>query len=88
MELILGATEAIDNDYLTNFGDVAEEVVKEWLVTFQGWGLLSSILDSNKHGYVVQSLAYTSTTWEGEFSKENVFDTTACLGKHPWERAV
>ena len=64
MELILGATEAIDNDYLTDFGDVAEEVVKEWLVTFQGWGLLSSILDSNTDRYVVQSLAYTSAIWD------------------------
>merc|ERR1711892_308927 len=79
MELVLDATKAANTDYLTDIEEAAEKAVRDWLVTFPGWGLLSSILDSKIHRHVVLSLDYTSTNWGrktgGEFSEEKVFDT-------------
>ena len=79
MELILDATDEADSDNLIDIEEAAEDATREWLVTFQGWGLLSSILDSKIHRHVVLSLAYTSANWDtdtgGEFSEEKVFDT-------------
>ena len=60
MELILDATDEADSDNLIDIEEAAEDATREWLVTFQGWGLLSSILDSKIHRHVVLSLAYTS----------------------------
>jgi len=77
MELILGATEDIE----ANIGDIetfSTDAICDWLVTFGGWGLLSSILDSKMHRHVLLSLAYTSSHWDqetgGEFSEEKVFN--------------
>ena len=79
MELVLDATEEADTDYLIDIEEAAEDALREWLITFQGWGLLSSILDSKIHRHVVLSLAYTSANWDtdtgGEFTEEKVFDT-------------
>jgi len=79
MELILNATEEVASDNLIDIEEAAEDAMREWLVTFKGWGLLSSILDSKIHRHVVLSLAYTSSNWDedtgGEFSEEKVFDT-------------
>lgn len=63
MELILGATEDIE----ANIGDIetfSTDAICDWLVTFGGWGLLSSILDSKMHRHVLLSLAYTSSHWD------------------------
>ena len=79
MELILDATDEADSDNLIDIEEACEDAMREWLVTFQGWGLLSSILDSKIHRHVVLSLAYTSSNWDrdtgGEFSEEKVFET-------------
>eukprot|EP00092_Neocalanus_flemingeri_P007200 GFUD01007778.1.p1 GENE.GFUD01007778.1~~GFUD01007778.1.p1 ORF type:complete len:356 (-),score=97.92 GFUD01007778.1:35-1102(-) len=79
MELILDATEEAAADNLIDIEEAAEDAMREWLVTFKGWGLLSSILDSKIHRHVVLSLAYTSSNWDmdtgGEFTEEKVFDT-------------
>ena len=79
MDLILEATEEVGTDNIIDIEAGAEESLKEWLVTFQGWGLLSSILDSKMHRHVLLSLAYTSSNWDestgGEFTEEKVFET-------------
>ena len=79
MDLILEATEEVETDNIIDIEAGAEESLKEWLVTFQGWGLLSSILDSKMHRHVLLSLAYTSSNWDestgGEFTEEKVFET-------------
>lgn len=79
MDLILNATEEADTDNLIKIEEATEDAIRDWLVTFQGWGLLSSILDSKVHRHVVLSLAYTSANWDeetgGDFSEEKVFDT-------------
>ena len=79
MDLILQATEEVATDNIIDIEAGAEESLKEWLVTFQGWGLLSSILDSKMHRHVLLSLAYTSSNWDestgGEFTEEKVFET-------------
>ena len=38
MELVLDATEAANTDYLTDIEEAAEKAVRDWLVTFPGWG--------------------------------------------------
>jgi len=79
MEIILDVTEDCDTDNLIEIEALSEDCIRDWLVTFSGWGLLSSILDSKMHRHVLLSLAYTSSHWDpntgGEFSEEKVFDT-------------
>jgi len=79
MELILDATEEMDTYNLVDVEEAAEDALREWLVTFPGWGLLSSVLDSKVHRHVVLSFAYTSANWDqetgGQFSERKVFDT-------------
>jgi len=77
MELILGATEEVEA-YIGDIETFSTDAIFDWLVTFGGWGLLSSILDSKMHRHVLLSLAYTSSHWDqetgGEFSEEKVFN--------------
>ena len=79
MELVLDVADEVDTDVLIDIEASTEDAVKDWLVTFSGWGLLSSILDSKVHRHVLLSLAYTSSNWDaetgGEFSEEKVFQT-------------
>ena len=48
MELVLAATEIAGNDSIADIEETTEKLLKDWLTTFEGWGLLSSIapLDS------------------------------------------
>jgi len=77
MSLVL---EAASQDYkvLLDIEERAEERMKRWLATFEGWGLLASILPPLKHRYFILSLAYTSANWDvstgGEHSEEKVFE--------------
>ena len=79
MNLILDATKEAHTDNMSDIEALSEDALKEWLVTFQGWGLLSSVLDSRRHRHVLLSLAYTSENWDeqtgGEFTEEKIFDT-------------
>jgi len=79
MELILASTQLSETDNIIDIEAEAEDSLREWLVTFQGWGLLSSVLDSKMHRHVLLSLAYTSSNWDegtgGEFTEEKVFNT-------------
>jgi len=78
MELVLAATEKAANDNTVDIEEAAEEAMKEWLTTFQGWGLLSSVVPAGNVRHFVLSLAYTSQNWDeetgGEYSEEKVFD--------------
>ena len=79
MELVLNVADEADTDVLIDIEASTEDAIRDWLVTFSGWGLLSSILDSKIHRHVLLSLAYTSSNWDpdtgGEFSEEKVFNT-------------
>ena len=79
MELVLDMADEADTDVLIDIEASTEDAIRDWLVTFSGWGLLSSILDSKIHRHVLLSLAYTSSNWDtdtgGEFSEEKVFET-------------
>ena len=79
MELVLEVADEADTDVLIDIEASTEDAIRDWLVTFSGWGLLSSILDSKIHRHVLLSLAYTSSNWDpetgGEFSEEKVFET-------------
>jgi len=78
MELVLAATEKAGNDNTAEIEEAAEDALKEWMTTFQGWGLLSSIVPAGSVRHIVLSLAYTSQNWDeetgGEYSEEKVFD--------------
>jgi len=60
-----------------NIEETAEGKLKEWLTTFQGWGLLSSLLPASTHRYFILSLAFTSANWDedsgGVFTEEKAF---------------
>ena len=79
MDIILGATKEAQTDNVIDIEAFAEDALRDWLVTFNGWGLLSSVLDSRRHRHVLLSLAYTSENWDeetgGEFTEEKIFDT-------------
>jgi len=55
-----------------------EQRLQSWLATFQGWGLLSSMLPNLKHRHFILALAYTSANWNedsgGERTDEKVFE--------------
>ena len=78
MELVLAATEKAGNDNTVDVEEAAEDALKEWITTFQGWGLLSSIVPAGSLRHIVLSLAYISQNWDeetgGEYSEEKVFD--------------
>ena len=84
----LEATE--DYDSMAEVEEKAEKVLRTWLTSFQGWGLLSSMLPTEKHRYFILSLAYASANWNestgGPYSTEKIFDTVKyvyenCPGK-------
>ena len=39
MGLVLAAIEKAGNDYTVDIEEAAEEAMKDWLTTLQGWGL-------------------------------------------------
>jgi len=63
----------------TDVEESAEELIRAWIQTFEGWGLLSALLPTTSSRYFILSLAYTAEKWDtesgGEFSEEKVFDT-------------
>ena len=88
MKMILEATE--DYDSMTEVEEKTEKVLRTWLTSFQGWGLLSSMLPTERHRYFILSLAYASANWNestgGPYSTEKIFDTVKfvyenCPGK-------
>ena len=78
MQLILDVVEDYEIENLIDIEAVSEEVISEWLISFEGWGLLASILDTSVHRHVLLSLAYTRDNWNedtgGEYSDQKVFD--------------
>jgi len=77
LELLL---EAACEDYfmIQDIERKAEQRLKDWLTTFQGWGLLSSMLPNLKHRHFILALAYTAANWNedtgGERTDEKVFE--------------
>jgi len=77
LELLL---EAASEDYsmIQDIERKAEQRLKDWLTTFQGWGLLSSMLPNLKHRHFILALAYTAANWNedtgGERTDEKVFE--------------
>ena len=41
---MLGATEKAANDSTVDIEEAAEEVLRDWMTSFQGWGLLTSLV--------------------------------------------
>jgi len=72
--------ESASEDYyvIQDIEERAEARMRHWLASFEGWGLLASILPPLKHRYFILSLAYTSANWDtgtgGEHSEEKVFE--------------
>jgi len=88
MKMVLDATD--DYDSMAEVEENTELAISEWLTTFRGWGLLSSMLPTEKHRYFILSLVYASTHWNettgGPYSTEKIFDTVKyvyenCPGK-------
>jgi len=88
MNMIIEATEHYDS--MVDVEEKTEKVLRKWLTTFHGWGLLSSMLPTEKHRYFILSLAYASANWNeatgGPYSTEKIFDTVKyvyenCPGK-------
>jgi len=77
MNLILESTLE-DWEVPVNIEETAENKLKDWLTTFRGWGLLSSLLPTNIHRYFILSLAFTSANWDetsgGPFTEEKAFE--------------
>jgi len=77
LELLL---EAACEDYsvIQDIERKVEQRLLSWLATFQGWGLLSSMLPNLKHRHFILALAYTSANWNedsgGERTDEKVFE--------------
>merc|ERR1712142_334204 len=81
--------EAATKDYGDAIVDIEEGVeirLRRWLTTFQGWGLLSSMLPTERHRYFILGLAYTSANWDehsgGPYSAEKIFDTVKFVYDH------
>jgi len=90
--MILEATKDYDNA-IVHIEAGVEMQLRNWLTTFQGWGLLSSILPIERYGYFIAGLAYTSANWDessgGPYSAEKIFDTVKFVyddspGKEIW----
>jgi len=82
MELLL---ESATDDYWVK-EDIevkAKNKLGAWLTSFQGWGLLSSMLPNTKHRHFILALAYTSANWNestgGEQTDEKVFDAVKAV---------
>jgi len=84
MNLFLQSTD--DWDVPVDIEEKTENKLREWLTTFQGWGLLSSILPSLKHRYFILSLAFTSAHWDhnsgGQYSEEKAFEAVKEVYQH------
>lgn len=84
MELFLQSTQ--DWEVPVDIEETAEIKLREWLTTFQGWGLLSSILPPLKHRYFILSLAFTSANWDtnsgGEYTEEKAFEAVKEVYQH------
>lgn len=76
MDLILQSTLE-EWEVPVNIEETAEGKLKEWLTTFQGWGLLSSLLPATTHRFFILSLAFTCANWDedsgGVFTEEKAF---------------
>lgn len=61
----------------------AEQRLQSWLTSFQGWGLLSSMLPNLKHRHFILALAYTSANWNadtgGERTDKKVFEAVKTI---------
>lgn len=84
MELFLQST--YEWDVPVDIEEKVETKLREWLTTFQGWGLLSSILPPLTHRYFILSLAFTSANWDtnsgGEYTEEKAFEAVKEVYQH------
>ena len=76
MNMILAATE----NYVSR-DDVKKKfkgMLKTWLTSFEGWGLLSSMLPTQKQRYFLENMAKIRDNWNqetgGPYSDQKVFD--------------
>jgi len=84
IKLILVATETA-GDSTVDIEEAVEKSLKEWMTSFQGWGLLSSLVPVASIRHIVLSLAYISDIWDvdrqGEYMEEKVFNTVKQMHK-------
>merc|ERR1719435_278454 len=51
MNLILAATANYED--FSDIEESAEDALRQWMTTFQGWGLLSSLLPTERHRHFI-----------------------------------
>ena len=76
---MLGATEKAANDSTVDIEEAAEEVLRDWMTSFQGWGLLTSLVPYASIRHIKLCLEHKSQTWDadkqGKYQEEEVFNT-------------
>ena len=76
---MLGATEKAANDSTVDIEEAAEEALRDWMTSFQGWGLLTSLVPSSSIKHIKLCLEHKSQTWDadkqGVYQEEEVFNT-------------
>merc|ERR1719309_141833 len=74
MDLLLTATEGFQN--IDSYENKAEQLLRTWLGTFAGWGLLSSMMPSNFQYYFISQMNHTRQNWTraDTFSYEKAFE--------------
>ena len=74
MQIMLKATDEFTT--VDAFEDKSEGLVESWLSTYEGWGLLSSMLPSNLQSLFISRLHQTKINWRGrnEFNHKSAFE--------------
>ena len=84
MKKVLGATRSYG--CLEDIEDKCEEEVRDWLATFNGWGLLHSLLPLPRYRHFLMALLYTSHNWVeatgGPKTELKVFNTVKYVYEH------
>merc|ERR1712112_789570 len=79
-------TAAKDYEDLADIEDKTEEVLRRWLKSFRGWGLLSCMVAVEKHRHFLMALLYTWANWQeatgGVRTEQKVFNTVKYVYEH------
>jgi len=83
---LLGAIEKAGNDFTEYKEEAAEDALKEWMASFQGWGLLSILAPISKTLPISFSLQYLSEALNvdrlGVYTEEEVFNIVKQMFVH------
>jgi len=85
MNVVLGATERVV-DYTIDIEEAAEDALRKWMTSFQGWGLWSSIASLVSIEYFVLSHRLVNLNWDvekhGDYQEEEVFNIVRQMYEH------